>query len=368
MKSYLLILIVLLFVMNSCKTVTKIQIKNFMFDDVNVEYNSENSKGVVKYHSEFFVEAATFDSLNNEVLPGIGVEIFEGRKGGNVDIEYYGTKSTSRFACKSAKVHDSKDTMRINRILNNVKPYSKENGQKQLEQLATEMKFDANTDLRTFVDIQSQLGCLLIGNEVENELKIKEPIRLAEIKLKTVRTSKQKFSTVTERSIINSLKVAVPIYGSIESKMNNDYVHNVAWDIDYYNHTSDISISTLIVNLDAAEKKKLKSKLEFFKAHDIWVLREFDVLESCVFSVTEATEMGLIVDAAIASVVTTNNAYTFKAEESVFSSLPNKAYNTYYEKLGSVSDFISYLEGKDQEEKITSDIKKLNSVLEKGEE
>ena len=103
----------------------------------------------------------------------------------------------------------------------------------------------------------------------------------------------------------------------------------------------------MVTDLDVINKTALIKKLKTNDtALEIFILRNFDVIESGIFSVTTGTKINIEGNAAIASVFTANAAYAFKSEDSKFVSIPNQAYNLGYVKWQTVGELIQNLESK----------------------
>ncbi|QEM06481.1 hypothetical protein DIU31_024280 [Mucilaginibacter rubeus] len=214
----------------------------------------------------------------------------------------------------------------------------------RLLSVGTSLKFDSATTYDRLPDIKMQLGSLVIGKMENNKLSIID-MPLKDVDIPYDKPSILQESTITEKSVIAKLKVSIPIYGSIESSMSNSDLHQVKWDISYYPFQSNVSFSKLIGELNKVNKAALVSNLKLNNSNlDIYLIRNFDIIESGVFSVTSGTKINTEGSAAFASVFTASAAYAFKSEDSKFISIPNKAYNIKYEKWQTVGELIKKLE------------------------
>ena len=89
--------------------------------------------------------------------------------------------------------------------------------------------------------MKRQLGSLFLGTKENNKIIIKDVIPLADLDITYDKTSILQESSVIEKSIVSQLKVAVPIYGSVEAMMSSSDLNQVKWEIPYYPFLSNAS-------------------------------------------------------------------------------------------------------------------------------
>jgi len=275
------------------------------------------------------------------------VVLTKGYKGGNVKIKYHPTESNTKFTLDPIQVPNSKVDLNQSIALSGLTLYDVNDNKKRLISLGTDLKFDSTTTFTRLIDVKQQLGSLVIGKRENNKLIIIDVIPLKNIDITYDKTSRVQESTVIEKSVVSNLKIAVPIYGSVEAMMSNSDLNQVKWDISYYPFLSNASFSQLVTDLDVINKSALINKLRTNdNTLEIFILRSFDVIESGIFSVTTGTKINTEGNAAIASVFTANAAYAFKSEESKFVSIPNQAYNLSYIRWQTVGELIQNLESR----------------------
>jgi hypothetical protein len=320
-------------------------IRNYIKTDMTVNIESYDSRGNLKVNESFIVDKST--SINNVISPTTKVLVTKGYKNGNIKIKYNPTESNTKFTLDPIQVPNSNADLNQSIPLTGLTLYDVNDNRKQLVSLGTDLKFDTSTTFTRLIDVKQQLGSLVIGKKENNKLIISDIIPLKDIDIKYDRTSTIEESTIIEKSVISELKVAVPIYGSIESKMSNSDLHQVKWEISYYPFINNTSFSELVVDLDINNKTSLLRKLRLNDPTlGVFILRGFDVIESGIFSITNGTKVNTEGNAAIASVFTASAAYAFKSEDSKFVSIPNKAYNLGYEKWQTVSELIQNIENR----------------------
>jgi len=323
--------------------------RNYITTDITVYIESYDDKGKLKINESQMVNKATVTTTNS-TPPTSSITPFEKKivtkayKGGNIKIKYSPTESNARYNLDPIPVPNS------NNVLNQIIPlsglalYNPTENKQRLLSIGTNLKFDSKTELSRLIDVKSQLGSLVIGYMETGKLFVRDIIPLKNIDILYDKPSVLQESSVTEKSAVSNLKVSIPIYGSVEALMSNSDLHQIKWEIYYYPFMSNTSFSKLVNDLDMNEKRALADKLKLQKSTDkIYLLRNFDVIESGVFSVTSGIKVNSEGNAAIASVFTANAAYAFRAEDSKFVSIPNKAYNLKYEEWISVNELISGL-------------------------
>lgn len=330
---------------NSCKPVkTTLTFKNYIETDVTVNIESYTKKGKLMVNESASIEKGIRDKNTKKVTPTARVYVTKGYKGGNIKIKYYPTESNSRFTIEPIIVPDLKEELKRELPLTGLIMYDADDNKKRLIQLGTDLKLDSATILYRLVDIKPLLGSLIIGKLEHDTLKIKDYILLEKCDILIDKPTILQEATITEKSIISSLKLSVPVYGSLETNMSNSDLCLIKWDVSHYPFTSSINISSLIVSLDQSKRTSLINSLRLEPSDlDIYILKGFDVIESGIFSTTNGTKITTDGNAAIASVFTANAAYAFKSEDSKFYSIPNKVYNVKYEKWQSVSDLLQRL-------------------------
>lgn len=322
-------------------------IRNSIKTDMNVIVESYDRKGNLKVNESFIVEKS--EVIKDEIKPTIKVFSTKGYKGGNIKIKYNPTESNTKFTLDPIQVPNNNTELNQSITLSGLVLYDVNDNKQRLISVGTDLKFDSATSFTRLLDVKKQLGSLILGTKENNRIIIKDVIPLADIDITYERTSTIQESSVLEKSIVSQLKVAVPIYGSVEAMMSSSDLNQVKWEISFYPFLSDASFSNMIVGMDVENKKALLSKLKLNDTTlSIFILRSFDVIESGIFSITNGTKINTEGNAAIASVFTSNGAYAFKSEDSKFVSIPNKAYNLGYEKWQTVGTLIKNLESKIQ--------------------
>ena len=319
--------------------------RNYIKTDMSVNVESYDSKGNLKVNESFIVEKSI--ATKDAISPTIKVFLTKGYKGGNIKIKYNPTESNTKFTLEPIQVPNNKADVNQSIPLTGLILYDVNDNKQRLISVGTDLKFDSSTTFTRLIDVKQQLGSLVIGKKENNKLIIIDVIPLKDIDITYDKTSILQESTVTEKSVVSKLKVAVPIYGSVEAMMSNSDLNQIKWEISYYPFFSNTSFSKLVTDLDLVNKKSLVNKLKLNDTSlSVFILRKFDVIESGIFSITSGTKINTEGNAAIASVFTANAAYAFKSEDSKFVSIPNKAYNLGYEKWQTVGDLIKNIEDK----------------------
>jgi hypothetical protein len=320
-------------------------IRNYIKTDMMVYLESYDSKGNLKVNESFIVDKSLV--TDGVVSPTTKVFTTKGYKGGNIKIKYNPAESNTKFTLDPIQVPNNNSDLNQSVALTGLALYDVNDNKKRLISLGTDLKFDSTTTFTRLIDVKQQLGSLVIGKRINNKLVIIDVIPLKNIDITYDKTSRIQETTVIEKSVVSNLKVAVPIYGSVEAMMSNSDLNQVKWDISYYPFLSNASFSQLVTDLDVINKTALIKKLKTNDtALEIFILRSFDVIESGIFSVTTGTKINIEGNAAIASVFTANAAYAFKSEDSKFVSIPNQAYNLGYVKWQTVGELIQNLESK----------------------
>jgi hypothetical protein len=320
----------------------KLTFINYITSDMSVFVESYDKNGKLKANESFVVAKSTI--LDKSTTPT--THLFESIafKGGKITIKWNPILSNTKFTENPIQIPNSNLDVNRSIPLTGLILYDVNDNKQRLIAVGTNLKFDSATTFTRLIDVKQQLGSLIIGKIENNVLKIIENIPLKEVNILYDTPSVLKESTVTDKSVLSQLKTSVPIYGSLESLMSTSDLYQVMWDISYYPFQSNVGFSSLIMDLDASSKQVLLNKLRLNLGYDIFLLRNFDIIESGIFSVTTGTKINTEANAAIASVFTASAAYAFKSEDSKFISIPNKVYNMKYEKWQSVSDLISKLE------------------------
>jgi hypothetical protein len=322
-----------------CSTVkTTLDIRNYINTDINVNIESYNNKGSLKVNRSFVIEKA--DTLKKYFIPDT-IIITKGYKNGNIKIKYNPTLGQSRFTLDPIQIPNSKDD--INQAINitGLTLYSENDNKQKLLEIGTNLNFNKDTKFTRLVDITPQLASLIIGHKENDKLQIKEIIPLGRIEIKYVAPNYIEENSIIDKSTMAQLKVSVPVYGSVESKMSNNVLNEIKFDVKYYNYFNNTSFSTLISQLDSTKKRQLISELRLFGFTDkIWLIRKFDVIESGVFAITKGSKILTDSNAGIASVFTANAAYAFRAEDTQIVSISDQTYNLEYVEWQTVGQLI----------------------------
>lgn len=343
------ILSVLFYFLTSTSLIAQIKanltIVNYIKTDMSVSIESYDKKGNLKVNESFIANKAI---ANNDIItPTTKVFTTKGYKGGNIKIKYNPTESNTKFTLDPIQVPDNNNDLNQSIPLTGLVLYDVNDNKQRLVSVGTDLKFNSTTSFTRLIDVKQQLGSLIIGKKENEKLIVVEVIPLKNIDITYDRPSLLQETTVIEKSVVSQLKVAVPIYGSIEAMMSNSDLNQIKWEISYYPFFNNTSFSQLITELDVVNKRALVNKLKLNDPSlSVFFLRNFDVIESGVFSITNGTKINTEGNAAIASVFTANAAYAFKAENSKFVSIPNKAYNLSYEKWQTVNELIQNIESK----------------------
>jgi hypothetical protein len=320
-------------------------IRNYIKSDMTINIESYDKKGNLKVNESYIVDKSTVNQSN--ITPTTKLIVTKGYKGGNIKIKYNPAESNTKFTLDPIQIPDNNSDVNQTIPLTGLTLYDVNDNKKRLVSLGTDLKFDSLTVFTRLVDVKQQLGTLVIGKKENNKLIIVDLIPLKNIDITYDRTSTLQESTVIEKSIVSQLKVAVPIYGSVEAMMSNSDLNQVKWEISYYPFLNNTSFSQLVVDLDITNKSSLLKKLKLNDTSlSVFLLRSFDVIESGIFSITSGTKINTEGNAAIASVFTASAAYAFKSDDSKFVSIPNKAYNLSYEKWQTVGQLIQSIESK----------------------
>ncbi|UZT97057.1 hypothetical protein ODZ84_17900 [Chryseobacterium fluminis] len=324
-------------------------VKNYITTDITIFIESYDDKGKLKVNESKMVAKATTTTTNSDpliksVTPSELAITTLAYKGGNIKIKYSPSESNVKYNLDPIAIPNSKNDVNQIISLSGLQLYNGTENKERLLSIGTNLKFDSKTELIRLIDVEKQLGGLVIGSMENGKLVIRDIIPLKSLSIIYSQPSVLKESSVTDKSTVSSLKVSIPIYGSVEALMSNSDLHHVKWDISYYPVMSNTSFSELINDLDNNGKKALVNKLKLQKSSDkIYLLRNFDVIESGIFSVTSGVKINTEGNAAIASVFTANAAYAFRSEDSKYISIPNKAYNLKYEEWLSINDLVNVI-------------------------
>lgn len=345
-KIKILLLLQLIIVNSACAQVkANLTFKNYIKSDMNVYIESYDKKGTLKVNESFTVDKCS--SIEEDIQPSSKLITVNGYKGGSIKIRYSPSESNTRFSLEPISVPDVKADVNQTLTLTGLTLYDVNDNKKRLISLGTELKFDSTTKFTRLIDAKQQLGSLIIGKVVNDKLVIVELIPLKSIDIPYDQTSVIQETSITERSVMSKLKLAIPVYGSVEAMMSSTDLNQVKWEISYYPFFNNTSFSQHITEMKIEAKNSLINTLKLSDTSlGVYLLRSFDVIESGIFSVTTGTKINTEANAAIASVFTANATYAFKAEDSKFVSIPNKAYNLSYEKWQSVGSLINSLEKK----------------------
>ncbi|MCK9398920.1 MAG: hypothetical protein M0Q51_02850 [Bacteroidales bacterium] len=337
-------------VLNSCAPVkTTVTFKNYNEADVTVNIESYTKKGSLKVNESVSVGKGIKDQTTKQITPTNKIYVTNGYKGGNIKMKYHPTISSTSYTIEPIIIPDSKNDVYREEPLTGLVMYDATDGKLRLKQLGTDLKFDSTSTLSRLVDIRPLLGCLIIGKEVDEKLIIQDYIQLEKFEITFDKPSIIQETAVTEKSIVSGLKISVPIYGSVEANMSSSNLCMVKCDILWFSYTNTVSTATLITSLDDANRKVLIAKLKLQPSdQNIYILRSFNVIESGIFSTTNGTNITSGGNAAIASVFTANASYAFKSEDSKFYSIPNQAYNLYYQPWQTVSSLLLILENNEK--------------------
>jgi hypothetical protein len=347
MKKVTLIAIIGVMAVNTLLAQVKanLTIRNYIKSDMTVYLESYDNKGNLKVNESYIVDKST--AAQNGITPTTKLVVAKGYKGGNIKIKYNPTESNTKFTLDPIQIPNNSSDVNQTIPLTGLTLYDINDNKKRLVSLGTDLKFDSSTVFTRLIDVKQQLGTLIIGKKENNKLVIVDLIPLKNIDITYDRTSTLQESTVIEKSVVSQLKVAVPIYGSVEAMMSNSDLNQVKWEISYYPFLNNTSFSQLVVDLDFVNKSALLKKLKLNDTTlSVFILRGFDVIESGIFSITSGTKVNTEGNAAIASVFTASAAYAFKSDDSKFVSIPNKAYNLSYEKWQTVGELIKSIENK----------------------
>jgi hypothetical protein len=361
MKKVTLVAIIVVITVNTllAQVNANLTIRNYIKSDMTIYLESYDNKGNLKVNESFIVDKSI--ATQNGITPTTKLIVIKGYKGGNIKIKYNPTESNTKFTLDPIQIPNNKSDVNQTIPITGLTLYDVNDNKKRLVSLGTDLKFDSSTVFTRLIDVKLQLGTLIIGKKENNKLVIVDLIPLKNIDIIYDRTSTLQESTVIEKSVVSQLKVAVPIYGSVEAMMSNSDLNQVKWEISYYPFLNNTSFSQLIVDLDFTNKSTLLRKLKLNDSTlSIFLLRRFDVIESGIFSITSGTKINTEGNAAIASIFTANAAYAFKSEDSRFVSIPNKAYNLSYEKWQTVGELIRSIENKMA---ILSDEGKLSPIV-----
>ncbi|WP_433900479.1 hypothetical protein [Sphingobacterium puteale] len=320
-------------------------ILNYIKTDVLVFVESYDKNGILKANESFLVNKST--GAKEALTPTQKLYVAKGYKEGNIKIKYSPAESSSRFSLDPIAVPKNSSDFNQAVTLNGLTLHDVNDNKNRLITLGTELKFDSATQLSRIVDVKRQLGSLVVGKKEGEKLIISDIIHLKDVEIPYDKTSKLEETSVIEKSVMSQLKISVPIYGSVEAMMSNSDLNQVKWEILYYPFFNNTSFSDFIIAMDAPSKQSLINKLKINDSSlGVWLLREFDVIESGIFSVTNGTKINTDGNAAIASVFTASAAYAFKSENSKFVSIPNKAYNLKYTEWQKVGTLIQFLQSK----------------------
>lgn len=347
MKKATLIAIISVIAMNTLLAQVKanLTIRNYIKSDITVYLESYDSKGNLKVNESFIVDKS--GAIQNTITPTTKLVVTKGYKGGNIKIKYNPTESNTKFTLDPIQIPNNNSDINQAITLTGLTLYDINDNKKRLVALGTDLKFESSTVFTRLIDVKQQLGTLIIGKKENSKLVIVDLIPLKNIDITYDRTSTLTESTVIEKSVVSQLKIAVPIYGSVEAMMSNSDLNQVKWEISYYPFLNNTSFSQLVVDLDVINKSALLKKLKLNDTTlSVFLLRGFDVIESGIFSITSGTKINTEGNAAIASVFTASAAYAFKSDDSKFVSIPNKAYNLSYEKWQTVGELIKSIENK----------------------
>jgi len=310
-----------------------------------VYIESYDNKGNLKVNESFVVDRSVINQ--GSTTPTTKLVLTKGYKGGNIKIKYTPTESNTKYTLDPIQVRNNNTDLNQSVTLTGLTLYDVNDNKRRLISLGTDLKFDSSTVFTRLIDVKQQLGTLIIGKKVNNKLVIVDLIPLKNIDITYDRTSTLQELTVIEKSVFSQLKVAVPIYGSVEAMMSTSDLNQVKWEISYYPFLNNTSFSQLVVDLDITNKSALLKKLKLNDTSlSVFLLRSFDVIESGIFSITSGTKINTEGNAAIASVFTASAAYAFRSDDSKFVSIPNKAYNLSYEKWQNVGQLIQSIENK----------------------
>jgi hypothetical protein len=306
-----------------------------------VDAESYDSKGNLKRSPSFDSKGKTDDSQNAKETQYI-IDAFQG---GVVKLKYKPVGSEATFNLSEIKVPKSKEDFEKAFSLSDIKTYNEDDQKQKLLEIANNLKLENTKDFYRLVDVKKLLGTVIIGKIENSVLNPKDYFNLMEEKIEYAEAKETKSSAITTKSVITNVSLTIPIYGSVQSSFSNNNLHQVMWDIKYYNFLSSFNAGSVITGSSNDKKGNLLNVLNLYPNDDIYILREFYIIESGTFSATSATKIETSADAAIASVFTADGAYAFKAEDSKFTTLPSQVYNLKFVKLMTVQNLIDKLNG-----------------------
>ncbi len=267
-----------------------------------------------------------------KLIPGVpdgGALQFDVEKKGRIKYEYQPVGTTSSMPLPEDNIPDDPGKpFPVKKLIPTMQSFDSVGTYRELESIAEQMGAKGQPLVGRLVDYIPRLSAAII---VDGQQKILDLVQLAtppEIKFSAPFTITR--SVYMNKDLVSNIKVAVPIYGSIESSFKDSGLYKATVDVKHFPYENPFELTTSILAADDAKLKALKAIIDTNSGCKVRVIRGFRLIESAVFALQRGAKMQAGGNLAVASVLTADAVYNFSSGDESVTSLTQAVINVDY--------------------------------------
>lgn len=266
-----------------------------------------------------------------ESVPGIrdgGLE-FEVAKKGRIRYEYTPVGTSSSMPLPEDSVpNDSSRPYIIEKLIPETPSFDSAGSYRQLEQLAEELGAQGQPVVGRLVDFIPRLSAAIV---VDAKGELKDLVQLSsppEIKFSPPFTVLR--TVLLDKSLATKIKVAVPVYGSIDTSITDSSLYKATVEIKHTPFENPFELASSLLNAEDVKLQAIQGAMAQHADCAVRVIRGFRYVESAVFAVEQGIKFNGSTNLAVASVLTADAVYTFSKSQQSINTLAQAVFNFRY--------------------------------------
>lgn len=267
-----------------------------------------------------------------QLVPGVpdgGPIEFKVEAKGRIRFEYTPVGTNSSMPLPEDNVpNDDSQPFKITKLVPTITPFDSAGTYADLERIAETMGAKNQPLVGRLVDYLPRLSAAIV---IDSQSKIIDLVQLAtppEFKFSAPMTVTR--TVLLNKSLITNIKVAVPLYGSVESAFSDASLYKATVDVKHFPYENPFELSTSMQSADQVKLKALKAVIDANTGCKVRVIRGFRFIDAAVFALQRGTKRSASADSAVSSVLTSDAVYAFANEESSVNSLTQVVLNVDY--------------------------------------